>query len=75
MTGNSNPIADIAARFGGQTALGRAIDTAQGTVWEWVSKGRVPSSRIPDIIAAGAKQAPPIHLEPNDFFARAEEAA
>lgn len=68
MTGNSNPILAIVAQFGSQTAFAKAIGKAQGTVWEWISNGRVPSQHIPVIIKAGAKQSPPISLEPNDFF-------
>lgn len=68
MTGISNPIEPIVARFGGQTALARALGTKQSTVWEWVDKGQVPSARIPSIIDAGKRSVPPIKLEPNDFF-------
>lgn len=68
MTGISNPIHPIVARFGGQTALARILKTSQGTVWEWVEKGRVPSSRIPAIIEAAKRLDPPIALQPNDFF-------
>lgn len=68
MTGIPNPIEPIVARFGGQSALARILKTSQGTVWEWVEKGRVPSSRIPQIIEAAKQFDPPIAIEPNDFF-------
>ena len=68
MTGISNPIQRIVGLFGGQTALARLIGRSQGTVWEWVEKGQVPSNRIPEVIAAGANLNPPVRLEPNDFF-------
>lgn len=68
MTDKSNPIAQIAARFGGQTAFARAINSTQSTVWEWISNGRAPSARIPGIIEAAARRDPPIILQPNDFF-------
>jgi Putative antitoxin of bacterial toxin-antitoxin system, YdaS/YdaT len=68
MTGNSNPIVQIVALFGGQTKLARLLQTGQATVWDWVEKGRVPSSRIPTIIALAAQLQPPVILEPNDFF-------
>jgi hypothetical protein len=69
MTGITNPIEPIVAHFGGQTALSRILKTSQGTVWEWIEKGRVPSARIPEIIEAGARLDPPVILQPNDFFA------
>lgn len=69
MTGIPNPIEPIVARFGSQTALARALKTSQSTVWEWVEKGRVPSTRIPLIIEAARRLDPPVTLEPNDFFA------
>lgn len=77
MTGIPNPIEPIVAQFGGQTALSRILKTSQGTVWEWIDKGRVPSARIPEIIEAGARLDPPVMLQPNDFFAlkSAERAA
>lgn len=68
MTGNTNPIAEIAARFGSQTAFARALGRRQSTVWEWISNGRVPSTSIPEVIEAAAKHEPPIKLQPNDFF-------
>jgi len=68
MTGISNPIERIVAYFGGQTALARLLKTSQGTVWEWIEKGRVPSARIPEIIKAAASLQPPVSLQPNDFF-------
>ncbi len=67
MTGRTN-ITRIVDLFGGQTALAKALGTKQSTVWEWTRKGTVPSSRIPEIIRAGAEQHPPINLQPNDFF-------
>lgn len=73
MTGNPNPIAEIAARFGSQTDFARAMGKRQSTVWEWISKGRVPSTCIPDVIEAGARHEPPITLEPNDFFSSGAE--
>ena len=69
MTGISNPIEPIVACFGGQTALARALNASQSTVWDWVEKGRVPSTRIPSIIEAAKRLDPPVKLEPNDFFA------
>lgn len=69
MTGISNPIQLIVAQFGGQTALARRLRTSQGTVWEWVNNGLVPSARIPQIIEAARALEPPVLLEPNDFFA------
>lgn len=58
----------IVKRFGGQSALARILKTSQGTVWEWVEKGRVPSTRIPAIIDAAKQLSPPVSLQPNDFF-------
>lgn len=75
MTGNSNPISDIAARFGSQNAFARALGKRQSTVWEWISNGRVPSASIPEVIAAAARHNPPILLEPNDFFRSPQVAA
>lgn len=75
MTGIPNPIEPIVAHFGGQTALARALKTSQGTVWEWVEKGRVPSTRIPAIIEAAKRLEPPVALEPNDFFATSAGAS
>lgn len=69
MTGNSNPIAEIIQRFGGQTALAREIGVSQGTVWEWIALRRVPFLRIQQIIKIGEGRRPPIHVEPNEFFA------
>ena len=70
MSGNSQRIAEIIDRFGGQTALARDLECSQGTVWEWIEKGSVPSARIVQIIAAGQRHVPAVHLEPNDFFPR-----
>jgi len=79
MTGNPPSVARIVATFGGQTALAKALGCSQGTVWGWLEAGRVPSSRIPEIIEAGRRLPEPVALEPNDFFdipaARASEAA
>lgn len=58
----------IVAHFGGQNSLARILSTRQSTVWGWVSKNRVPSQRIPEIIAAAAKLNPPVTLRPDDFF-------
>lgn len=68
-----NPMARIAERFGGQTALARALGRSQSTVWEWVAAGRAPSWRIPEIIDAGRRQQPPVHLQPADFFMPVDE--
>jgi DNA-binding transcriptional regulator YdaS (Cro superfamily) len=77
MIGNQNPIEQIVARFGGQSALARLLNTSQGTVWGWIEKGRVPSARIPAIIEAAKALNPPVHLQANDFFGlqHSEEAA
>ena len=77
MTDKSNPIAEIASRFGSQTAFAKAIGRPQSTVWEWISHGRIPSAAIPEVIKVAARQEPPIALQPNDFFSasHASEAA
>jgi hypothetical protein len=64
-----NPIDAIVRRFGGQTEMARAVGCAQSTVWNWIRRGHVPSDRIIDIIEIGKTLDPPVHLEPNDFFA------
>lgn len=67
MAGNSSPAASIVERFGGQTALARAIGVSQGTVWGWVNTGRIPYSRIDAIVEAARKLEPPLVLDGNDF--------
>ena len=64
-----NPVRRVAAKFGGQTALGRAIGRRQSVVSKWVANGRIPSEHIPLIIEAATMLVPPVHLQPNDFFA------
>ena len=61
-------IASIVEQFGGQTALARRLGCDQSTVSDWVRNNRVPSQRIPEIIAAAAKLNPPVTLRPDDFF-------
>lgn len=75
MSGKQTAIKHIVGLFGGQTALARAIGASQPSVWDWVKADRVPSARIPEIIAAAARLEPPLKLQPNDFFsvARATE--
>lgn len=70
-----SPPMQIAALFGGQTAMAQAIGKSQSTVWDWVSSGRVPSARIPGIIAAAERLEPPIHLRPDHFFGVADVPA
>jgi predicted DNA-binding transcriptional regulator AlpA len=65
-----NPIQRIADRFGSVTDMARQIGMSQPAVWDWVSRGYVPSKRIPMIIETGRAMDPPIDLEPNDFFPR-----
>jgi YdaS antitoxin of YdaST toxin-antitoxin system len=72
MSGNPNPIRQIAALFGGQTGLARALGKNQSTVSEWVAEGRVPSLRIPDVIKAAERLRPPVALRPDHFFGAAE---
>lgn len=64
----SGPVAEVAAKFGSVTAMARAIGKAQGTVWDWVKNGMVPSQHIMMIIHVAQQQVPPIELSPNDFF-------
>lgn len=64
----ANPIEQIVAKFGGQTAMARKIGVGQTSVWEWIEKGLVPSRRIPQIIEAGRRLDPPLLLTANDFF-------
>jgi hypothetical protein len=68
MSGNSNPIALLATRFGGISAMARAVGCPQQTVQDWVTKGHVPSQRIPGVIKTAAKLDPPVRLRPADFF-------
>lgn len=68
MSGISNPIEQVIARFGGQTALARLLGIRQSTVFEWVKKREVPYARVLDIISAGKRTTPPIALKPDDFF-------
>lgn len=76
MNGKPNIIKEIASHFGGQSGLARALNTRQSTVWEWVHNERVPSSRIPDVIAAANALEPPVALDARDFFrVPAREAA
>jgi hypothetical protein len=63
-----NRIDRIVFEFGGQNAMARALKCSQATVWSWTKTGRVPSDRIPQIIAAARLLDPPLKLEPNDFF-------
>lgn len=48
--------------------MARRLSCRQSVVWSWANKGRVPSTRIPQIIEAAAQLDPPAHLRPNDFF-------
>ena len=48
--------------------MARSLGKRQSVVWGWAASGRVPSKRIPEIIAAAARLDPPVHLTPNDFF-------
>jgi DNA-binding transcriptional regulator YdaS (Cro superfamily) len=64
----SNPIEAIVTLFGGQNAMARRLGRAQSTVWYWVQQGAVPQKRMDEIIRAGKRMRPPIHLEPSDFF-------
>ncbi|MBP0493051.1 carph-isopro domain-containing protein [Pararoseomonas indoligenes] len=68
MSGHQRAVQSVVSRFGGQNALARQLGLRQSTVWGWVSKGRVPSWRIPEIIAAGAALHDPVRLTPADFF-------
>lgn len=68
MAGSSSPIQRIADRFGGQSAMARALKKRHGTVWGWIDRGFVPSPVIPDVIKVAATLRPPVFLEPNDFF-------
>ena len=72
MTGKSNPIEQIAALWGTQTAFAKAVGKNQSTVWEWINEGRVPSARIPEVIKAAAALSPPVDLRPDHFFGAAE---
>jgi hypothetical protein len=68
MVGSPSPIGRVVALFGGQNAMARKLGRRQGTVWGWLNQGRVPSARIPEIIAAARDLDPPVALRPDDFF-------
>lgn len=59
-------VADVIARFGGQTALGLAIGVGQSTVSQWLRRGVVPARQIPRIMAAARLLG--ISLAYADFF-------
>lgn len=65
---DKNPIRAVAERFGGPSALARALGKKQSTVWEWCNVGRLPYCAIISIIYAGRRATPPIYLRPDDFF-------
>ena len=64
----STKISDIVRLFGSQLKLAVTIDRRQSTIAAWIKHNRVPSKRIPQIIAAAARLNPPVHLRPDDFF-------
>ena len=66
MADNPNPVERLVARFGSQNRMASLIGARQSEVWRWIKQGRVPSSRIPALIAAGAMLEPPVTAA--DFF-------
>ncbi|MFT8245218.1 carph-isopro domain-containing protein [Roseomonas sp. BN140053] len=68
MSHERTAVSAIIAAFGGQNALARQLGRRQSVVWGWAKNGRVPSKRIPEIIAAGLSLNPPVQLTPSDFF-------
>ncbi len=61
-------ISAIVHMFGGQIHIASALGCGQSTISDWVRNDRVPSWRIPQIIAAAARLDPPVILRPDDFF-------
>lgn len=67
-------VAAIIEKFGGLTALARALGHKHPTtVQGWKDRGLVPSHQIPLVIAAGRERG--IELTPADFFAPEPAAA
>lgn len=65
-----NPIAAIAECFGSPLEMANELGYPQQTVTDWIAAGRVPSSRIPEVIARAAKVG--IRLTPCSFFGGGE---
>jgi hypothetical protein len=59
----------IISRFGGQSALAKAIGTSQGTIWGWKVRGFVPVRAQQRVMDAAARLG--LDLSPDDFFEKA----
>lgn len=62
-----NPAKRIITKFGGQSALARAIERPQSTVQYWARSGTIPTKWHQVIIAAASKAS--IDIAPSDFVA------
>lgn len=56
----------IVGRFGGTTALARALGLTPSVVQGWRDRGVVPGARLAEVLAAGRSLDPPI--DPAEFF-------
>lgn len=65
----NSPAAKIAAKFGGTTALGKALDPPRppSTIHRWLLSGFVPSKRQQDVMEAARRKR--IRLHPREFIA------
>jgi hypothetical protein len=68
------PASLIAAKFGGPSALGRAMDPprAPSTVHRWLESGLIPAKHQPEVLAAAKRHR--IRLSASDFLPRAVAA-
>lgn len=63
----------LIGRFGGMTAMARALGLAPTVVQGWKDRGNVPGKRLADILSAGQALSPP--LDEGEFFRRANDGA
>jgi hypothetical protein len=42
----------VIQKFGGQTAMARALGTSQGTVWGWSKRGFIPARQMANVMDA-----------------------
>lgn len=59
-------------RFGGMTAMGRAVGVGVTVVQGWKMRGHVPGKRLQSILKAGQTLDPP--LDEAEFFRRPDGA-